>query len=230
MRDFFQRNKAFILISLVTVAIVLAGVFLMGGKGGSAGSTTKAIDSSILAPEGVYKTSGFENGSYLPASPSASVTLVEFGDFECPACGVYAPYVKDVLTEFPGKITYVFRSYPLPQHKNAPISSYAVEAAGKQGKYWEMQEKVYASQSEWSPMEDPSGVFLNFAKELGLNIEQFTSDMGSQEVKDIVARDTAAGNVVKISETPTFYINGKKVTLSGDPNQLKNLIQAELSK
>ena len=230
MRDFFQRNKAFILISLVTVAVIVSGIFLMGGKGGSAGSTTKAIDSSILAPEGVLKTSGFENGVYLPASPSATVTLVEFGDFQCPACGVYAPFVKDVLTEFSGKVTYVFRNYPLPQHKNAPISSYAVEAAGMQGKYWDMQEKVYASQNDWSLMEDPSGVFIKFAEELGLNIDQFKSDMASQEVKDIVTRDTASGNVVKISETPTFYINGKKVTLSGDPNQLKNLIQAELSK
>ncbi|KKS17485.1 MAG: DSBA oxidoreductase [Candidatus Woesebacteria bacterium GW2011_GWA1_41_7] len=230
MRDFFLRNKAFILICIVTVALVVGGVFLMSGQGSSSPSAGKVIDSSILAPDGVYKTSGFENGVYLAASPSATVTLVEFGDFQCPACAVYAPFVKDVLTEFPGKVTYVFRSYPLPQHKNAPISSYAVEAAGKQGKYWEMQEKLYETQNDWSLMEDPSEVFVNFAKELGLNTDQFSQDMGSQEVKDIVTKDTAAGNLVKITETPTFYINGKKVTLSGDPNQLKSLIQAELSK
>ncbi len=197
--------------------------------GGSSPQTNfTAVNSSILVPTGVYETSGFVDGKYLAASPSATVTLVEFGDYECPACAVYAPFVKQVLTEFAGKVTYVFRNYPLPQHKNASISSYAVEAAGVQGKYWEMQEKVYATQNDWVKSSDPTSLFVEYAKGLGLNTDQFLSDMGSQKVKNIVQRDTNDGNTVRLNETPTFYINGKKVTLSGDPNQLKNLIRTEL--
>ena len=200
----------------------------MGGSKNATQTGSTAVSSSILVPTGVYETSGFVDGSYLPASPSATVTLVEFGDYQCPACGVYAPYVKDVLTEFAGKVTYVFRNYPLPQHKNGPISSYAVEAAGIQGKYWEMQEKMYSAQGEWSEVSNPTDLFIGYAKEMGLDAEKFLTDMSSQKVKNIVQRDTNDGNTVRLNETPTFYINGKKVTLSGDPNQLKNLIRTEL--
>ncbi len=228
MKDFIQRNKVFLIVSLVTIAVIIGGIFLMGGSENSDSSST--INSSILVPEGVYKTSGFVDGSYLPASSSATVTLVEFGDYQCPACGVYAPYVKDVLTEFAGKVTYVFRNYPLPQHKNGPISSYAVEAAGIQGKYWEMQEKMYSTQSQWSDVSDPTDLFIGYAKELGLDTEKFLTDMGSQKVKDIVSKDTNDGNRVRLSETPTFYINGAKVKLSGSPDQLKDLVRGEIAK
>jgi len=227
MKEFFQRNKVFITVALATLAVIVGGIFLMGG-GSSPQTNSAAVNSSILVPTGVYETSGFIDGAYLAASSSATVTLVEFGDYECPACAVYAPFVKQVLTEFPGKVNYVFRNYPLPQHKNGSISSYAVEAAGIQGKYWEMQEKVYATQNDWVKSSDPTSLFVEYAKNLELNTDQFLSDMGSQKVKDIVQRDTNDGNTVRLSETPTFYINGKKVTLSGDPNQLKNLIRTEL--
>ena len=201
----------------------------MSGKDSST-PTADTIDSSILIPEGVYKTSGFVDGSYLPASSSATVTLVEFGDYQCPACGVYAPYIKDVLTEFAGKVTYVFRNYPLPQHKNGPISSYAVEAAGIQGRYWEMQEKMYSTQSEWSEAADPTELFAGYAKELGLDTDNFLTDMGSQKVKDIVSKDTSDGNRVRLSETPTFYINGEKIKLSGSPDQLRDLVREKLTR
>ena len=200
----------------------------MSGSGKSTQVNSNTVNSSILVPAGIYETSGFVDGKYLPASPSATVSLVEFGDYECPACGVYAPYVKQVLTDFPGKVTYVFRNYPLSQHKNAPISSYAVEAAGLQGKYWEMHEKMYATQNDWSNSTSPESIFEGYAKELGMNTDQFLSDMKSQSVKEAVQKDINDGNTVSLTETPTFYINGTKITLSGDSNQIKSLIQKEL--
>lgn len=228
MKAFWERNKIFLIITVTTLLVLGGGIFLMSKPAGP--PTTNTVDSSILLPQGVYKTSGFVNGEYLPASSSAAITLVEFGDYECPACGIYEPYVKKILTDFPGKVTYVFRNYPLPQHKNAPISSYAVEAAGIQGKYWEMHEKMFVNQSAWSGLSDPSGVFVSYAKDLGLNVDQFTSDMNSKKVKDIVQRDTSDGNTVKLTETPTFYINDTKVSLTGDANQLESLIQSEIGK
>jgi len=188
------------------------------------------VDSSILAPSGVYKTSGLVNGFYLPASPSATVTLVEFGDYVCPACGDAAPYVKQVLTDFPGKVNYVFRNYPLSYHTNAPLASYAAEAAGLQGKYFEMNDRLYSTQNDWSNLPDPASVFVGYAKDLGLNTDKFTSDMNSQNVKDVVQRDMNDGKTVALTETPTFYINGTKVSLSGDSNQLRDLIQVDLAK
>ncbi len=229
MVDFFKRNKLFIIVITLTCALVFGGVFLMGGRIPSQ-TSSNVVSSEILVPKNSFQTSGFVDNKYLAASPSAVVTLVEFGDYQCPACGLYEPYVKKILTDFPGKVTYVFRNYPLPQHKNAPISSYAVEAAGIQGKYWEMHEKMFTTQADWSSVIDPTEMYKGHASELGLNIDQFVSDMDSQKVKDIVKADMNDGNTVRLSETPTFYLNGKKVNLTGDFSSLENLIKSELSK
>lgn len=202
----------------------------MSNGGNNSSANISKIDSSILVPSGVYETSGLINGSYLSASPSATVTLVEFGDYVCPACGDVAPYVKQVLSDFPGKVNYVFRNYPLSYHTNAPLASYAAEAAGLQGKYFEMHDLLYSTQDAWSNLPDPTSVFIGYAKDLGLNTDKFTSDMNSRNVKDLVQRDMNDGKTVALTETPTFYINGTKVKLSGDPNQLRDLIQAELAK
>jgi protein-disulfide isomerase len=188
------------------------------------------VDTSKLVSPNSYMTSGFVDGNYLPATPSATTTLVEFGDYECPACGVYAPYVKQLLTDFSGKITYVFRNYPLPQHSNALAAAYAVEAAGLQGKYWQMHEKVYATQSDWVNLSDPKSVFVSDAQSLGLDTNKFTTDMNSSQIKDIVQADVSDGNTVGLTETPTFYLNNLKINLTGSYDQFKNLIQLVVPK
>ena len=227
MKDFFQRNKTFIVIGLVTLIIFIGGVFLFSKGSNSTVSNTK-VNSSLLIPQNAIATSGFANGIYLPATTSATVTLVEFGDYECPACGVYSPLVKQLLTEFAGKVTYVFRNYPLAQHKNAPITSYAVEAASLQVKYWEMHEKVYATQSEWSNLSDPKDLLIGYAKDFGMDTTKFTSDLTSTSVKDKVKSDTNDGNTIGITQTPTFYLNGQKITLEGSYDQLRSLVQNAL--
>jgi protein-disulfide isomerase len=229
MKEFFQKNKTFIIFGFITLVIFVGGIFLFT-KGGNTNVSTKVVNSSLLIPQNAVGTSGFVNGNYLPASTSATVTLVEFGDYECPACGVYSPLVKQLLTEFTGKINYVFRNYPLPQHKNAPITSYAVEAAGLQGKYWEMHEKIYASQADWSNLSDPKDLLIGYAKDFGLDVVKFASDLSSQTVKDKVQNDTNDGNTIGITETPTFYLNGQKITLGGSYDQLKSAVDAVLNK
>ena len=212
-------------MGIVTLAIFVGGIFLFS----RAGTSTNVVNSALLVPQNAIVTSGFANGNYLPASPSASVTLVEFGDYECPACGLYSPLTKQLLTDFAGKINYIFRNYPLPQHKNANISSYAVEAAGLQGKYLEMHEKMYATQGDWSNLSYPTSVFVGYAEGFGLNVDQFTTDINLPAVKDKVKSDFNDGNTIGITQTPTFYLNGKKVTLSGSYDQLKGLIESALA-
>lgn len=229
MKNFWQSNKSFIIIVLITIGVLFGGIFLFTKNGSSNPSTVKVND-ALLIPEGAIETSGFVNGNYLQASPSANVNLVEFGDYECPACGVYNPFVKQLLTDFPGKINFVFRNYPLPQHTNAPISSYAVEAAGLQGKYWQMHDKVYETQADWANLTNPQDIFTGYAKDLGLNVNQFTSDITSSKVKSKVQNDMNDGNTIGISETPTFYLNGQKIALAGSYDQLKSLVEAALTK
>lgn len=228
MKDYFMRNKVFIIVILATALLLFGGIFLFS-KGGNSNVSTNIVNSSLLVPQNAIETSGFVNGNYLPASSSASVTLVEFGDYECPACGVYSPFVQQLLTDFAGKINYVFRNYPLSQHTNALISSYAVEAAGLQGKYWQMHEKMYSAQSDWSNLSDPTSVFIGYAKDLSLDTNQFSSDINSSTVKNMVQNDTNDGNTIGITETPTFYLNGQKITLAGSYDQLKSLIESALA-
>lgn len=227
MKDFFQKNKTFLLIGLGTLVILLGGIFLFSKP---TPTTDKKVSDTLLIPENAIKTAGIVNGEYIPASTSASVNLVEFGDYQCPACGIYNPMVKQLLTDFAGKITFVFRNYPLPQHANAKISSYAVLAANNQGKYWQMHDKLFENQNDWSSSTDAKTIFVNYAKELGLDTAKFLKDIDSPEVKDIVDRDYNDGNIIGLSETPTYYLNGQKLKLSGKYEDFKALIESALKK
>jgi protein-disulfide isomerase len=228
MKDFFSKNKVFIIVVIITVILILGGVLIFSGKS-STNIPIGKVSASLLIPQGAIETSGIVNGSYLPASSSATVTLVEFGDYECPACGEYNPIVKQALTDYVGKITYIFRNYPLAQHANAQISSDAVEAAGLQGKYWQMHDKVYDTQNDWINLSDPTSIFAGYAKDLGLNVDQFTKDLSSSTIKNIVQNDLNDGNTIGITETPTFYLNGQKMTLTGTYDQFKSLIDSALA-
>lgn len=225
MTDFYKGNKIFIIVVLATIILVAGGIFLMTKGNPPATPADNKVDTSKLVSPNSYVTSGFSDGNYLPATASATTTLVEFGDYECPACALYSPMVRQLLTDFAGKINFVFRNYPLSQHSNSLLASYAVEAAGLQGKYWQMHEKVYATQSSWENLSDPKSVFIGYAQGFGLDVNKFTTDMNSSRVKDIVQADVDAGNAVGLTETPTFYLNDLKINLTGSYDQFKNLIQ-----
>lgn len=226
------KDKGLIIGILATVILITGGVFLMsrGGSGNTSGNGTK-VNSEILSPQGTYVTSGIINGSYLAASSSAKITLVEFGDYQCPACIEYHPLVKQLLTDYAGQINYVFRNFPLSQHANAPMSAYAAESAGLQEKYWQMHDKLYESTGEWVALGGPKSVFIGYAGSLGLDVAKFTSDMDSSTVKSKVQSDMNDGKVINLSETPTFYLDGVKIKgLTGSYAGLKNVISTELSK
>jgi protein-disulfide isomerase len=214
---------------VATIILIAGGVFLMTRGNSGSPSAEMPISSNILVPEEANITSGIENGKYLPASPSAKLTLVEFGDYECPACAEYNPLVKQLLTEFSGKINYVFRSFPLSQHSNAWISSQAAEAAGLQGKYWQMHDKLYESMNDWSASPDAKSIFVGYAQDLDLNVDKFKVDIDSKSVKDKIQKDANDGNLVKLTETPTFYLNGVKIgNLTGNYEDLKKTVSGQL--
>jgi len=226
--DFIGRNKVFIGIVAITCILLFGGVFLMSR--GSTGSTPTKANPDILMPADSEKTSGIVNGNYQAASPSAKVTLVEFGDYECPACGAYHPFVKQLLTDLPGKVNFIFRNFPLSQHTNANISAYAAEAAGIQGKFWQMHDKLYESQNDWSTSSDAKDIFIGYAGTLGLNVDQFKKDIDSQAVKDKIQKGLDDGNLVGITETPTFYLDNVKMSLPGTYGEFKTAVNAEVSK
>ena len=225
------KDKGLIIGMVITILLIVGGVFLMSRDTGNSPQEDKKISTDILVSEGANITSGISDDNYLPASTSAQVTLVEFGDYECPACTIYHTLVKQLLFDLSGQVNYVFRNYPLNYHSNSLISTYAVEAAGLQGKYWQMHDKVYETSDEWADSSDANSIFVVYANDLGLDAEKFRVDMDSDIVKNKVQADINDGDLVKLTATPTFFVNGVKIEkLNGNYSDFKKIISDQLYK
>jgi protein-disulfide isomerase len=143
-------------------------------------------------------------GAPLRGSPMAPVTLIEFSDFECPYCGRAAPLLEKIVRERPGKIRFYFLNYPLSGHLHSGSAARAAVAAGRQGKFWEMHDAMFAHQDA---LEDED--LRNYAKDVGLEVERFEADRVSEEVQRAVEADRAKGEKLGVQGTPTIYINGR---------------------
>lgn len=138
------------------------------------------------------------------------VVLVEYGDFECPACYRFFPVLQQVKEKYKEEITFQFRHYPLVEiHQNALLSARAAEAASIQGKFWEMHDLLYQNQSQWSKMTDPTPAFEAFASQLKLDVEKFKVDLKSEAVNDIIQADLAHAKGLGLSSTPSFILDGQ---------------------
>lgn len=138
-----------------------------------------------------------------------TVTLVEFSDFQCPACKQVQEPLKQLLERNRGKVRFVYRHFPLTTiHKNAQPAAQAAEAAHKQGKFWEMHDILFAKQTDWEKEGDPTVKFVQYATDLQLDKDKFVADLTSQAVKDAVNMDNIAATRYRLSGTPTFFVNG----------------------
>lgn len=196
-------DKRFIII-LIVVVLGLGGIFFIGKHKSNSSSTTNNT---------VGTTS-----SHTKGGNAKNVSLLVYGDFQCPVCGQFYPIEKQVLTTYQDDISFTFRHFPLDSiHPNARAGSRAAEAAGKQGKFFEMHDLLYENQSAWTSSSNPLSIFTNYATQLGLNIEQFKTDFASETVNNTINADLKEGNDKGVSGTPTYYLNGKKLD-NGDIN------------
>jgi len=160
---------------------------------------------------------------------NAPVTIIEYGDFQCPACGAYFPLVERLMKEASTTVRLVFRHFPLPQHANAMITAEASEAASLQGKFWDMYRLIYEHQNDWSNLADAHDVLYGYANQIGLDMVKFKADLDSSAVKDVIASDEAEGVNIGIDATPTFFVNGKAITNPQSYEAFKSLIEAAAS-
>jgi protein-disulfide isomerase len=157
------------------------------------------------------------NGSGEPTSHTVGagtegVTLIEYGDLQCPACQQFYPLLKQVKEEFGDKITFQFRHFPLNQsHPHAYQAARVAEAAGKQGKFFEMHDLLYENQQSWTGLSDVTSVFEGYAQQIGLDMEQYKNDVISADVGAAIDADIKAGQAIGADSTPTFVINGQKI-------------------
>ncbi len=172
---------------------------------------------------------GISSGDWTEGPKDAKVVLVEYSDFQCPACYYYYPMVKQLQADFPDQILFVYREFPLTQiHKNALIAAQAAEAAGKQGRFWEMHDLLFEKQSEWGESDNGIGYMIMYATDLNLNIDQFKQDMNSSDVANKIDNDISSGNNSHVQGTPTFFVNGKQIQNSQNYSGFKQIIQNAL--
>lgn len=211
---------------LVFIGVIIGGLWWLsqGDGGGDRATITTPDDTTVVFQDDQVK--GGEN---------ARVTLVEYGDFQCPACGRIAPVVKEIGEQFGEQLRIVYRHYPLTSiHPHAQSSAQASEAAGLQGKFWEMHDILFERQSEWGQVNTgpggappiPMNVYIQYAEELGLDTDRFAEDFNSSVVKEKIARDLQDATSRSLRGTPSFLLNGQYINTPGSAEEFAALIQA----
>ena len=213
---------------------IISGVFALSVVSGFLLFTVKKqrlADTRAAAIAAATKTSSaISHGAdppHIRGSSDAPVTLEEFGDFQCPSCGSYHPELKKMEAEFGDKMKVIFRELPLlPMHEHALMAAQAAEAAGMQGKFWEMHDLLYDNQAKWVEQKDLVPVFVDYAKQLGLNPDQFMKDLNGETVAQRIFQDGKRAHSFGLQGTPSFFVNGKEAKDDNwKPDGLRQMIK-----
>lgn len=156
---------------------------------------------------------------------NARVTLIEYSDFQCPACAMYFPVIEKLFAESSTTMRLVYRHFPLPQHANAMIASQVSEAAALQGKFWPMYRLIFDNQTEWENSTKAREIFTQYAERIGLNMTSFKKDIDSDIVKNKIQASRDEGIKIGINGTPTFFVNGKAISNPQGYEQFKTIIE-----
>lgn len=215
-------GRSFWVVVAVIVAIFVGvNVKSNQGKVSVSATTDKYANKNYteVKPEDQFKGAG-----------NKKVELIEYGDFQCPACKGYYPLVKQLASEFGDQIKIVFRHLPIDSaHPKARAAHRASVAASNQGKFWEMHDKLYETQDSWKNSNNATKDFEAFATDIGIaDIEKFKTDVASELTNSIINTDSTSAKELGANSTPTFFLNGKKITNPADYPAFKKLIDDEI--
>jgi protein-disulfide isomerase len=207
------------IIWIIIAILVVAGLFFLFTQGGS-GSDSKLYKAGI--PNALDNTKG---------NASSTVVLMEYSDFQCPACRAYYPVMRQLMQEFGDRVQFVYRHFPLTGiHANAEFAARAAQAAANQGKFWEMHDILFEKQEEWAEKGDAPKYFESYAKLIGLDVDQFNRDFRSKQVKDFVASQRIHALSSGLQGTPSFYLNGQKIDNPNSADAFRTLVLKALQK
>jgi len=196
-----KRILPFALIAIVLIAAV-AGAFVVMR------SRQQANNRNDATPDPLGVALGAEP-PHVRGNANAPVTLEEFGDFQCPTCGTYYNEMKKIEGEYGDRLKVIFRELPLTMHEHGLMAAQAAEAAGMQGKFWEMHDKLYENQNTWTTTKDLLPLFVDYAKQIGLNPDQFAKDLNGETVAQRIFQDGKRAHTFSFNGTPSFVVNGK---------------------
>ncbi len=209
-----MSKESKIILGIILLIVLASGILVAFVNG--------QTDNSGVVSERLVREDSHRRGT-------GNVQLVEFGDYQCPACGQVNPIVERLFSEFGDRVTFIFRNLPLPQiHNNAFIAAEAAEAAADQGKFWEMNKKLYDTQEVWSIQKDPTETFVGYAEDLKLDVAKFRNSIENKLNRERIDRDQSDAYALGVRGTPTFFVNGEQVKQS-DYDSLKKAIETALA-
>ena len=206
-------NTRYLVTGILLVGVLVAGIFVLR-------KNQPAIPTTHV--------SGSHTKSKGPVD--APIQIHEYSDFQCPACMKALPVLNDLMTKFSNQIYLVFHHFPLESHNLSLIAHQAAECAADQNQFWAYHDELYSQQSQWSYLPDPTEVFLRYAQKAGLDLDAFAKCLADPAVKRRVLTERNESERLRISSTPTFFINGERVLgsvelkIKGEP-----MIQEKLS-
>jgi protein-disulfide isomerase len=211
-----KKSSGFPVIIIVLVAVVAAVIGLVYWNGSRTtpiarntnGNTGPAANRTPVTPANAPV--GAQPPNYL-GSANAAVTLEEFADFQCPSCGATHPVMKQIQSLYGQRIKFIFRNFPLPMHDKAYDASAAAEAAGLQGKFWDMHNQLYSNQAAWSSDPNYKQAFKSYAEKIGLDVPKWETDMAGLQARNRVQADMDRAKALNINQTPTVFLNGKPI-------------------
>ena len=221
------------LIILAVLGVALGSAwYIQRSSSQTSKSTTGPAANTASAPiatAGANVVPGAEPAHKL-GPDNAPAHLEEFGDFQCPPCGLFHPILQEMKRQFGDQLQVTFREFPLaPTHQHAIAAASAAEAAGLQGKFWEMHDLLYEHQKDWKDAFDVRPIFEGYAKQIGINVERYKQDVNSDQVARRITQDGNRGHALGVKGTPTVFLNGREVPFESLPaDKLKVLIQLEL--
>ncbi|MCK9186840.1 DsbA family protein [Candidatus Gracilibacteria bacterium] len=207
-------------------------IFLYGGLLGGIALIIGVIV-AVTAPTLTVMATELSESDHTLGNKESQVVLIEYSDFQCPACRQYSQVISDVVAEFESHMVFTYRYFPLRKiHKNAVTSAQAAEAAGFQGKFWEMYYVLFENQNEWAEMTQDKALetFKGYAKGLGLDTKKFEEDFSSEKAMEKITADEKSANKANLDHTPTFFLNGKEISNPRSLDEFRKVIRDEISK
>lgn len=207
-----MNKKSWMIFAIIVVAIVGGMIYI---------STQNRLNVSDINNDQLNTIIGAEsrNGDIADheiGSKSPKVTIIEYADYQCPGCSAAAPKAKALAEKYKDNVRLIFRNFPIASsHPNARAAAAVAEAAGLQGKFWEMNELLYVNQDAWknANITERDNIFKSYVEQLKLNINQYKADVASNRVKNKIDFDMALGRKHGVAATPTFYVNGKNTEM-----------------
>lgn len=230
-----KNNLPFLIIGVVAVVAIIIGIWFIAFRepdrksgantSGKTAAPSTASAALAKAPAGAVPPN-------VRGAATAVVTLEEFADYQCPTCATMHPVMNEITSYYGSKIKFIYRSFPLTQiHDKAYDAAVAAEAAGLQGKFWDMQNQLFQNQKSWSTSPEYKKLFEDYAKLIGVDVERFKNDIAGLAAKSRVDADLTRARGAQIMSTPTLFINGNIVPFEQmNAQSLKQLIDAELQK